>query len=99
TRKRLQAMQEDLRRALGVPDVQRSRSPTLRAKPFDAGPAGPRPELRDAVAALTRTLIPPVIADRLRRAQHLVVVPFLGIGTVPFSLLQPFGTDQHLLER
>jgi CHAT domain len=62
--------------------------------PDDSGPA-----LAEATKDLTDILLPRAIADAMGQVKHLIVVPVLGIGTVPFPLLRPFGSDSFLIDK
>jgi len=44
-------------------------------------------------------LLPSPLRRALRRLPALMVVPALGIGTVPFAMLRPFGDSTLLIER
>lgn len=64
----------------------------------------------EETAELARVLFPQAIQqflaerssseiDPRERLKDLVVVPFGNIGTIPFALLTPFGTEECLIER
>jgi CHAT domain-containing protein len=44
-------------------------------------------------------LLPEPIAENLKETKYLVVVPVLGIGSVPFALLQPFSGSEYLVDK
>jgi hypothetical protein len=76
-----------------------SRAPRLLVQTDSPIPtARPRP-LGPAVNALSAVLFPPSIGNALTSVRHLIVVPSLGIGTVPFALLRPFGSDEVMIDR
>lgn len=50
------------------------------------------------LAEVSTSLLPPPIAEALDGVEHLVVVPTLGIGTVPFAMLRGSGAEP-LIER
>jgi CHAT domain-containing protein len=54
---------------------------------------------QDAVRDLTELLIPEPIADSIHDAQHLIVVPALNVGTVPYAILEPYGDDSQVVDR
>lgn len=88
-----------LRDALGVTQLAAARAP----RPRGSVDEPPRPTehlgIKRATAQLSDILFPPPIASGLTTVKHLVVVPVLGIGTIPFALLRPFGDDTLLVER
>jgi hypothetical protein len=92
---RLDTLISQLRNSLQV----RSRAPRLLVQAnTPTPPARPMP-LGPAVNALSTALFPPAIGNALASVRHLIVVPSLGIGTVPFALLRPFGSDEVLIDR
>jgi CHAT domain-containing protein len=54
---------------------------------------------QDTIADLTELLIPGPIADSIYDARHLIIVPALNIGTVPYSILEPYGDDSQVVDR
>lgn len=48
-----------------------------------------RPPLLPAIAELTEILLPRNVANEIAWTKHLIVVPVLGIGAVPFGVLRP----------
>ena len=93
----------NLRFALGIEKLQKARAPRLRILAQDDEPpaaAAPRSvNISQAVANLTALLLPPNIATALSQTQNVIVVPIMEIGTVPFAVLQPFGTKSMLIDR
>jgi CHAT domain-containing protein len=47
---------------------------------------------------LSRLLFPPSIQEALHDVRHLIVVPVLNIGIVPFPMLEPWGEGGPLVE-
>jgi hypothetical protein len=92
-----------LRHALGVENLQVTRTP----RRLDKARAGlafntsaPSPALlASSIEGLTEILLPPAIRPELESVKHLVVVATGSIGTIPFSVLQPFNKDQFLIDR
>jgi hypothetical protein len=84
------------RMALGIEKLQQARAPRLR----DLGmgdeykPSAPPPpgEITKSIDRLSALFLPPGIASGMTETRHLIIVPILEIGTVPFALLQPAGT-------
>ena len=90
-----------LRDALDIERLQRARKPQLRdlALSGKSIPAARPPINTDqAIANLTRLLLPEAIAAALTQVKNLIVVPVLDIGTVPFAILQPLGTKAMLID-
>lgn len=88
----------NLRAALNVDSLQQTRIPHPRGiqvvKSADAKP----PEDR-AIAQVTQLLLPAPIATQLALVKHLIVVPVLDLGTVPYAILQPFQSKTLLVEK
>jgi hypothetical protein len=97
---KLESVIYDLRNSLGVDSLQASRAPSL----VSSVPQ-PAPDVRlkvspeRAIAEATDLLLPPEVAARLSSVRHLIVAPILGLGTVPFAILRPFGADAFLIDR
>jgi hypothetical protein len=90
----------NLRNSLGVESLQRARTPRKSNKPPAAGGSSkPAVSVTQAVSATTEILLPNSIAKSLGEVEHLVVVPILGIGTVPFAVLKPFGPEWFLIDK
>jgi CHAT domain-containing protein len=53
----------------------------------------------NAIKNLTDVLLPSTVRTELESVKHLIVVAAGVIGTVPFSVLQPFSNDQYLVDR
>jgi hypothetical protein len=89
-----------LRRALRITSLQLPRlPPDIRGTVLQFNVEDSGLSLDDSVAEVTNILLPPKCIRRLSSTQHLIIVPTLGIGTVPFSMLQPFGSDQYLVDQ
>ncbi|HEX8748985.1 MAG TPA: CHAT domain-containing protein [Pyrinomonadaceae bacterium] len=100
SQQKLESVIYDLRNALGVDSLQASRAPALVGpvpQPATDVRLKASPEL--AIAEATALLLPPEIAARLNSVRHLIVAPILGLGTVPFAILRPFGADTSLIDR
>jgi len=90
-----------LRDALDIERLQRSRKPQIRdlALADKPSPAARQSINTDqAIANLTRLLLPGAIATALTQVKNLIVVPVLDIGNVPFAVLQPLGTKAMLID-
>jgi CHAT domain-containing protein len=89
-----------LRDALDIERLQRARKPQIRDLALAGKQAPPRPSINtdQAIANLTRLLLPGAIAAALTQVKNLIVVPVLDIGSVPFAVLQPLGTKAMLID-
>jgi len=103
TRQQLEVAIYDLRSALGVDALQSSRAPSPVGVPLPASQPAADVRLRkseeSAIADVTDLLLPQAIAEHLSSVRHLIVAPILSIGTVPFAILRPFGSDTFLIEK
>ncbi|MDY6940432.1 MAG: CHAT domain-containing protein [Cyanobacteriota bacterium] len=91
----------NLRHSLNVDSVQRSRVPRPRANAIEVVPIiTPTRESREqTIANLTQILLPASISNKLETVKHLIIVPILEIGTVPYAILKPFDDSSFLIER
>lgn len=87
-----------LRNALGFSAAQRSRTPRLLIQGGASVPPPRKIPLAPAVRTLSDLLLPPPVAAELMQIHHLIVVPILDIGTVPFALLRPFPSRGELID-
>jgi CHAT domain-containing protein len=88
-----------LRESIGVSSLQRSLVPQERARIEVVAQASNPEDLPSAVNELTEILLPTVIADKLTAVKHLIIVPVLGMGTVPYAILNPFKDDTSLIDK
>jgi len=85
--------------ALSVESIQASRAPRPRGLvTVSCRPAAAR-TLEDAIRLATDVLLPPAVGRAIAAKRHLVIVPVLNIGTIPFAILKPFGNDTSLVDR
>jgi CHAT domain-containing protein len=90
----------NLRNSLNVDSLQRSRVPRQRASIAVVPVATHTGESRDrAITDLTQILLPTTVANKLDTVKHLIVVPILEVGTVPYAILRPFRDDSFLIDR
>jgi CHAT domain-containing protein len=90
----------NLRNSLNVDSLQRSRVPRQRSSIAVVPVATHTRESRDrAVTNLTQILLPTTVANKLDAVKHLIIVPVLDIGTVPYAILRPFREDSFLIDR
>jgi CHAT domain-containing protein len=96
---KLESVIYDLRASLGVDSLQTGRAPSLR----NSGPPPADVRLKmpaeRAIMEVTDVLLPVSIAEHLNGVRHLIVAPILGLGTVPYALLRPFGSDVFLIDK
>lgn len=89
-----------LRRALRITSLQLPKLPSdIRGTVLRFNTEDSEISLEDSIAKVTNILLPPQCIKKLSSTRHLIIVPTLGIGTVPFSMLQPFGSDQYLVDQ
>ena len=88
----------NLRNSLGVDSLSLVRSPHRRGIKVVPTAINNKLPINRANAQITNILIPTVIRDKLASVKHLIVVPVLGIGTVPYPILQPFNDDSFLID-
>jgi len=77
-----------LRAALGVDDVVRSRAPRKRGEVLASEEIDSPPDPGPAIRRLSAMLIPGRIGKAIGRLRHLVIVGNGEIGAIPFSLLR-----------
>ncbi|WP_434683999.1 CHAT domain-containing protein [Pseudanabaena minima] len=89
-----------LRNSLNVDSLQRSRVPRLRER-IKAGTVDDNEgESQDhSINNLTQILLPTTVANKLDTVEHLIIVPILEIGIVPFAILRPFRDNSFLIDR
>jgi CHAT domain-containing protein len=88
-----------LRNSLNIDSLQRTRVPRRRG--IQVMPVNRRTKapLDVAIANLTQILLPAPVAGALDTVEHLVVVPILEIGTVPYAILKPFKDNAFLIDK
>jgi CHAT domain-containing protein len=90
----------NLRDSIGVNTLQRTLVPQERAGiKVIVKPTHSEGSLDRSVDELTQILLPTEIADKLTTVEHLIIVPVLGIGTVPYPILNPFKDGTSLIDR
>ncbi len=88
-----------LRDSLNVDSLQVLRTAHKRAFALPVNNRTTKLPLNQAARVATGILLPPPIAAGLTSVEHLIIVPVLGIGTVPFAILKPFGANDVLIDR
>jgi hypothetical protein len=90
-------IEADLKDGMLVDTLAQSRTPRLRGQAVPAPAERPDPRTTEAFAAAT--LFPGGIAARLLDKRHVVIVPVLNLGTIPFAALKPFGDGTAMVDR
>ncbi|HEY9298015.1 MAG TPA: CHAT domain-containing protein, partial [Phormidium sp.] len=97
---RIDELAINLRSAMRVDFLQVTRSPQQRsiqtAVPISGNSQIPP---NQAIAELTEVLLPKNVADKLASVRHLIIVPVLGLGTIPYPMLQPFNDQSFLIDK
>jgi hypothetical protein len=89
----------NLRDSMGIDSLQLSRSPHPRGIGIFSRSQKAELPINRAIAELTEILLPPTIRHELTSVKHLVIVPVLGLATVPFAILQPFTNGAFLIDK
>ncbi|MBV9211217.1 MAG: CHAT domain-containing protein, partial [Acidobacteria bacterium] len=89
----------NLRASLGVEALQLKRTPRLLLLQEEAAPKVSKQPLQRSINELTKILLPAQVAQKLISVKHLIVAPVLGIGSVPFAVLRPFGETTYLIDK
>src|SRR5580765_6414699 len=89
----------ELRKALGIDLLQRSRSPHHRGVVLETADTVKKVNLSGAITKLTAVLLPDSVGLQLTSVKALIIVPVLALGTVPFAILKPFKTNESLIDR
>lgn len=88
----------NLRNSMGVDSLQSTRSPHPRGLEIISIVQKPK-LLNRSIAELTEILLPVALTHKLASVKHLIIVPILGFGTVPYAILQPFGDGSFLIDK
>jgi CHAT domain-containing protein len=86
----------DLNRALGLNSATSGRKPRLRSSIEDEDPPPGTVKLEDIVRQSSQLLLPQNFDTSFK---HLVIIPALNIGSIPFHLLQPYADKSLLIEK
>ncbi len=88
----------NLRNSMGVDSLQSSRAPHLRGLSIVTRVQNQK-LLNRSIAELNEILLPIALTHKLASVRHLIIVPVLGFGTVPYAILQPFGDGSFLIDK
>lgn len=90
----------NLRESMNVDSLQLTRAPRPRGIGIVSINGNRKSKLLNrSIAKLTDILLPVELTYKLGSVKHLIVVPVLGLGTVPYAVLQPFGNDSLLIDK
>ncbi|MBD0389948.1 MAG: CHAT domain-containing protein, partial [Nostoc sp. C3-bin3] len=87
-----------LRNSMGVDSLQSTRSPHPRGLEI-VSIVQKSKLLNRSIAELTEILLPVALTHKLSSVRHLIIVPVLGFGTVPYAVLQPFKDGSFLIDK
>ena len=86
-----------LQSALHLQSLTANRQPRERGVSISTPKSSAKKESLDSIIAkLTRILLPPQFDERFR---HIVVIPALNIGTLPFHILKPYKDGSYLIDK
>jgi CHAT domain-containing protein len=89
----------NLRDSLNVDSLKLNRSPRRKGTRISPIPQKAKLPVNRSVANITEILLPQAIANKLIPVKHLIIVPVLGLGTVPYPMLKPFKDDSLLIDK
>jgi CHAT domain-containing protein len=84
--------------SMNVSSLQLSRLSPMRASARAVAKSSRKP-LNSCIDDLTQILLPVNIIEELAKVKHLIIVPVLGLGTVPYAILRPFKDDAYLIDK
>ena len=85
----------DINQSMNLYELSENRSPTLRGStPLQK--QSKKVSFKTALKNATQILVPTSFDVNTK---HLLIVPALNIGTIPFHLLQPYNDQTYLIER
>lgn len=85
----------DINQSLDLYKLSESRAPRLRGNVVLKQPSK-KISFKTAVKNATEILIPAAFDTATK---HLLIIPALNIGTIPFHLLQPYNSKDYLIDR
>lgn len=89
----------NLRNSLGVDSLLLNRNPRRRGIVVTRISNKVNLPINYTINELTQILLPTPITNKLASVKHLIVVPILGLGTVPYAMLQPFKDNSYLIDK
>ena len=92
----LYELTDNLSQALNIQKLTADRSPKHRGVNITNSDTTKKYDLNNIIQKLTSILIPAHFSPAY---QHLVIIPCLNIGSIPFHLLRPYNTDDYLIDK
>lgn len=86
----------DINQSLNLYKLSSNRTPVSRGNIVLAPTSNKTISFEAAVKNATRILMPDELDSNTK---HLIIIPALNIGTIPFHLLQPFNDQSYLIDR
>ena len=86
----------DINQSLNLYQLSSNRTPVSRGNIVLPPASTKNISFTAAIKNATRILMPAVLDTSTR---HLLIIPALNIGTIPFHLLQPFNDQSYLIDR
>ena len=86
----------DINQSLNLYELSSNRTPQSRGNIILPRASNKTISFASAIKNATRILMPEVLDTNTR---HLLIIPALNIGTIPFHLLQPFNNYSYLIDR
>lgn len=96
TKKELLQLSYDFNHAIGLYERKKDRMPTKRGITLPDPPKSEGLSYDSLIKYASQLLIPEKFDDQY---QHLLIIPALNIGTIPFYLLKPYGNDSLLIDK
>jgi len=91
------ALSEALQNALGLESLTANRKPVERGVSIKSVKnTKPAIKLDSIIAILTKLLLPKSFTTEYR---HLIIIPSLNIGTLPFHILKPYNDNSFLIDK
>ncbi|MEO7046183.1 MAG: CHAT domain-containing protein [Ferruginibacter sp.] len=84
-----------INKSLNLYDLAENRSPILRGVKVN-NPDPKKYDLNETIKDITDYLLPKSFDEKYK---HLIVIPALSIGTIPFQLLRPYKNSSYLIEK
>jgi hypothetical protein len=96
TKNELEVLNGNITRSLNVYERTASRAPVTRGGDVTNEGSGPFISFDEAVLRATKILLPGNFSSDYK---HLIIVPALNIGAIPFHLLKPYKDNSFLVDK
>lgn len=90
----LSSLADDLNTALSLEEAATGRSPVERGLNLKSKKKAV--DLNKIISELTSVLLPTAFNERYK---HLIIIPCLNIGAIPFHLLKPYKDSSYLIDK